>query len=203
MLSNLLELDVPLEGARRALFYTSNSSTMAALDWLSEEERDMVTPVEEEIEMLREAFLENPARGNVVFVGGGMYHEVDSDSMEEEMEFVLMLVVNTSLNLTPGKMSLAGAKATARLIPQVKESLGMDSLMMWDQCGRTTEVRGARDSEEMEMICQQVETEWKGMMIMVEFDKNRTREGEERQVLAVFGEMDDLHEVLGELPLVK
>ena len=119
--------------------------------------------------------------------------------MEEEM--MLMLVVNTSLNLSSGKLSLASAKATARLIIHVKETLGMETVVMWNQCGRITEVRGAKDSQEMERILAQVEIDRKEGMVRLMADFNK--EGREREVLAVFGEVEDLQDMLGHLPIVK
>ena len=46
-------IGVPLEMARRALFYTGNFSVRLAINWLKED-RDLDTPVEEEIDAMRE-----------------------------------------------------------------------------------------------------------------------------------------------------
>ena len=44
-----------------------------------------------------------------------MGEEEDDRDMEEDMDLMLMLLVNKSLNLSAGKMSLAGVRAMARL----------------------------------------------------------------------------------------
>jgi len=187
--------------ASRGLFFTGNCSVRMALDWLEDENGEM-EPTEEEIEAFRDY---GHPQSNMVLMREIMEHDDESDSLDMEEEMMLMLVVNTSLNLSPGKMSLAGAKATARLIVHVKETLGMESVVMWDQCGRITEVRGAKDSQEMERILAQVEIDRKEGMIrlMADFNKQWAGEDREREVLAVFGEVEDLQDMMGHLPIIK
>eukprot|EP00092_Neocalanus_flemingeri_P019600 GFUD01021232.1.p1 GENE.GFUD01021232.1~~GFUD01021232.1.p1 ORF type:complete len:268 (-),score=105.46 GFUD01021232.1:76-879(-) len=198
LLSELVDIGVPLEGARRALLFTGNCSVDRAINWLQEEDMDMETPIEKEMEALREAG--HPGR-NLVGMKRFIDQDEDSDScdMEEEMEMMLLLVVNLSLNLSPGKMSLAGAKATARLTLQMKDEFGLETLFMWGQCGRNTEVRGVQDSQEMERIWEQVQM----CSLLSDFVRQSRSDVRDKEVLAVFGDVDDLQEVLGHLPLVK
>ena len=207
LLSKLEEIGVPLEGARRALFYTGNRSVGLAINWLMED-RDLDTPLEEDMDAIRESCDGHQGR-NVVITREMMGEEEEDDSdMEEDMELMLVLLVNKSLNLSAGKMSLAGARATARLIMQVKEVMGMETVVMWDQCGRNTEVRGVEDTKEMETIFHQVKMMdlmgFMGLQLLVDFDQQWTgEEGEERKVLAVFGEMEEVQDMLGQLPAVR
>ena len=207
LLSKLEEIGVPLEGARRALFYTGNRSVGLAINWLMED-RDLDTPVEEDIEAIGESFDGHQGR-NVVITREIMGEEEDDDSdMEEDMELMLVLLVNKSLNLSAGKMSLAGARATARVTMLVKEVMGMETVVMWDQCGRNTEVRGVEDTKEMETIFHQVKMmdhmAFMGLQLLVDYDQQLTgEEGEERKVLAVFGEMEEVQDMLGHLPAVR
>eukprot|EP00092_Neocalanus_flemingeri_P037766 GFUD01041114.1.p1 GENE.GFUD01041114.1~~GFUD01041114.1.p1 ORF type:complete len:268 (-),score=102.63 GFUD01041114.1:62-865(-) len=198
LLSQLVDIGAPLEGARKALLFTGNYSMERAIKWLQEEDRDMETPIEKEMEAIRDAC--HPGR-NLVDMREFIDQNEDSDSfdMEEDMEMMLMLVVDLSLNLSPGKMSLAGAKATARLTLQVKEVLGLETLFIWGQCGRNTEVRGVKDSQEMERIWEQVQM----CSLLSDFGRQSRSDVRDKEVLAVFGDVDDLQEVLGHLPLVK
>eukprot|EP00092_Neocalanus_flemingeri_P047658 GFUD01054082.1.p1 GENE.GFUD01054082.1~~GFUD01054082.1.p1 ORF type:complete len:266 (-),score=104.40 GFUD01054082.1:79-876(-) len=196
LLSELVDIGVPLEGARRALLFTGNCSVDRAINWLQEVDMDMETPIEKEMEALREAG--HPGR-NLVDMKRFIDQDEDSDSCDMEEEMMLMLVVNLSLNLSPGKMSLAGAKATARLTIQMKDEFGLETLFMWGQCGRNTEVRGVQDSQEMERIWEQVQR----CSLLSDFSKQSRSDVRDKEVLAVFGDVDDLQEVLGHLPLVK
>ena len=171
LLSQMMEIGLPMEEASRCLYFTGNCSVIMALDWLEDHSNMVITEHDE------------------------------SYSLDMEEEMMLILVVNTSLNLSSGKLSLASAKATARLIIHVKETLGMETVVMWNQCGRITEVRGSKDSQEMERILAQVEIDRKEGMVRLMADFNK--EGREREVLAVFGEVEDLQDMLGHLAIVK
>ena len=203
LLSKLEEIGVPLEGARRALFYTGNRSVGLAINWLMED-RDLDTPVEEDIEAIGESFDGHQGR-NVVITREIMGEEEDDDSdMEEDMELMLVLLVNKSLNLSAGKMSLAGARATARVTMLVKEVMGMETVVMWDQCGRNTEVRGVENAKEMETIFYQVKMmDNMGVRIVVDSDQQWTGEEEEMKVMAVFGETEEVQDMIGHLSFVR
>eukprot|EP00092_Neocalanus_flemingeri_P069666 GFUD01085426.1.p1 GENE.GFUD01085426.1~~GFUD01085426.1.p1 ORF type:complete len:264 (+),score=101.60 GFUD01085426.1:85-876(+) len=196
LLSELVDIGVPLERARRALLFTGNCSVDRAINWLQEVDMDMETPIEKEMEALREAG--HPGR-NLMVMKRFIDQDEDSDSCDMEEEMMLLLVVNLSLNLSPGKMSLAGAKATARLTIQMKDEFGLETLFMWGQCGRNTEVRGVQDSQEMERIWEQVQR----CSLLSDFSKQSRSDVRDKEVLAVFGDADDLQEVLGHLTLVK
>ena len=126
-----------MEVARRALFFTGNCSAQLAVSWLMDENRVMSMHNVDEMDAAKEAFDKDPGR-NFGMTREMLQEEEDSD-MEEEIEITLMLLVNKSLNMSSGQMSLAGARATARIIKKVKEAVGMETVAMWDQCGRKTE----------------------------------------------------------------
>ena len=188
LLSKLMEIGVSVEVARRALFYTGNCSVTLAVNWLMDENRVMV--------------MQNEDQGRMFSMSREMMREEEDSDMEEEIEIALMLLVNKSLNMSSGQMSLAGARATARIIKKVKEAVGMETVAMWDQCGRKTEVREVDDTKEMEGILQLVKMGQTGMRFIVDVDHQWMSEGQERKVMAIFGEMEELEDMLGHLAIV-
>merc|ERR1719347_1522968 len=102
LISKLMEMGVTPNMARLALFHSGNRSVELALQWL----------------------LENR---NLAIIDQGINDliEEEYDSDMDRMETTLLLLVNKSLNLSSGEMSLAGAKATARIMKQVKDLLEM------------------------------------------------------------------------------
>merc|ERR1719318_2450636 len=97
LLSKLQEIGVPLERAMTALFYTENRSVGLAINWLLED-RDSDTAADENVEGFREAC--DGHQGRNVVITRGMMEEKDDSDMEEELELVLVLLVNKSLNLS-------------------------------------------------------------------------------------------------------
>ena len=113
-----------------------------------------------------------------------------------------MLLVNKSLNMSSGQMSLAGARATARIIKKVKEAVGMETVAMWDQCGRKTEVREVDDTKQMEGLLQLVKMGQSGLRFIVDFDQQWIKDGQERKVMTIFGEMEELEDMFGHLAIL-
>ena len=78
----------------------------------------------------------------------------------------------------------------------------METVAMWDQCGRKTEVREVDDTKEMEGILQLVKMGQTGIRFIVDVDHQWMSEGQERKVMAIFGEMEELEDMLGHLAIV-
>jgi len=198
VLMELLEIGVPLEGAKRALFYTGNCSLDMALRWLKDGEQDLETPVEEEIESIKEMLRYNIENGSM----SELMQDVSSDISDvcEELEISLVIVINHFIGLTRGQMALASSKATARVMVQAKDAPGMDMLSLWDQCGRQTTVRAVSHSEELEdianLILDSEEISKSIFMDWVELSDKWC----EKKVLALFGDIDDINEYVGHLP---
>merc|ERR1719233_430085 len=107
---------------------------------------------------------------------------------------MLMLLVNESLDMSPGQIGSATARASARIMKQVKDIIGKEVATMWNQCGRRTEVKGIENSKEMENIVNTVRSP--EFNLLVEFDDNWEGE-DERKVMAIFGNSEDMEVLFG------
>ena len=196
--TELLEIGVPIEGAKRALFYTGNYSLDMAIGWLQEGEQDLETPVEEDIESFKEILRHDIENGSMSELE--LTNDVrDISDICEELEISLVMVVNQSIRLTRGQLAVASSKAAARVMVEAKDAPGMDMLSLWDQCGRQTTVRAASSSEEMEDIaCVIMDSEELSKSIFMDW----VEMGDvwfEKKVLAIFGDIDDIDEYIGHL----
>ena len=104
------------------------------------EDRDLVTPIKEEIDAIRKSFDGHQGRNGVIAKEMMRGEEGDDSDMEVDIELMLVLFVKKSLNLSAGMLSLAGVRATTKLTLQVEEL--METVAMWNQNGLNTENRG-------------------------------------------------------------
>merc|ERR1719365_333135 len=143
-------------GAVKALYWTGNQSALAASNWIFDQpDRDLDTPLEDELEMIRaqQAEREREEREEGVSHHVCRHHhhhhahdeDLDDEDVEEEemldededeededddededideddedMDFKMVFVVNKSLELKSGIMSLYVAKSTAGLFKKI------------------------------------------------------------------------------------
>lgn len=191
LLHQMREQGIPLSLAKEALFRTGNCAEKMdlAMQWIMEVNQDNL--------IRNSALVEG---GNVII--GQMVEEEDDSEMESEdsdmeSDMMLMLLVNESLNLSSAEMSLAGARATAKMMKQVKEVMGVETMALWCQWGRKTVVKEVVNTEEMYSI---KSLALSGQLTyLVEFDQQWVKKGEERQVMALFGDIGELELLFGNL----
>jgi len=197
ILPHLINLGVPFEEAKKALFFTGNCSFNLAVNWLESGNRNLESSLEEELMQMREDIIRG--HNQSMFIPSHI-DEFESD-IDEGIDFGFVLLVNMSLNLSPGTLGLAGSRATARVTMLVKEHWGLDPLLFWDQFdGKYTEVRGVVDSEELTYIYHNLQSSQDFHKYLCAFDTASIGENSERKVLGVFGDMDDLSELYEHLP---
>ena len=133
----------------------------------------------------------------------------DDDEEEEGMnldDIVLVLIVNSSLAMSPGRMYVEGARAVARLSLMVKDEFGLEMLELVDQ--GSSEVRLATDSRHMEDVMETIEmSRMDGMSnyLTASFSRDSMTDDEEvsdKYVMAIFGDAADIEELVGSLPLM-
>ena len=173
-LCKLVEMGISPDMARRALLSINNCSVEMALQWL----------------------LEYANYGVVEQGGNQMIEEEEEEDSDMEETMMLMLLINESLDMSPGQLGSASARATARIMKQAKDILGREVVTMWDQCGRRTEVREVEDTKEMESLVNLVQSD-QGFSFLVEFDDSWVIGGEERKVMALFGNTEEMEALFG------
>ena len=180
LVKQIMDMGICRNGAVKALYWTGNQSALAASNWIFDQpDRDLDTPLEDELEMIRaqQAEREREEREEREFASRMCLHhhhhhamehnrgdiedddideedvleeeEEDEDDEEEEedieeddddMEFKMVFVVNKSLELRSGMMSVYVGKATAGLFRKINSQpqsvlVGPDELSMWGDLG--------------------------------------------------------------------
>jgi len=132
--------------------------------------------------------------------------EEEEDGMNLD-DIVMVLIVNSSLSMSSGRMYVESARAVARLSLRVKDEVGLEMLELVDQ--GTSEVRLAQDKRHMEDIMETVEMsrmEAASNCLMASFSRDVEagvgEEASERYVMAIFGEAADVEELVGSLSLM-
>ena len=121
-------------------------------------------------------------------------------------DIVLVLIVNSSLAMSPGRMYVEGARAVARLSLMVKDEFGLEMLELVDQ--GSSEGRLATDSRHMEDVMETIEmSRMDGMSnyLTASFSRDSMTDDEEvsdKYVMAIFGDAADIEELVGSLPLM-
>ena len=196
LVRQIMDMGICRNGAVKALYWTGNQSALAASNWIFDQpDRDLDTPLEDELEMIRaqQAEREREEREEREFASRICLHhhqhqhhhhlmdrnedldeedideedlleeedddEEDEDIEEEEddeddMEFKMVFVVNRSLELKSGMMSVYVGKATAGLFRKINAQpqsvlVGPDELSMWGDLGEKMVALSAESDQHM------------------------------------------------------
>ena len=191
----IMDMGICKNGAIKALYWTGNQSALAASNWIFDQpDRDLDTPLEDELEMIRaqQAEREREDLEEREFASHmcRMHHhhhlmhrhhpdteddideedlmDDDSDDDDEDiedeedlededdddMEFKMVFVINKSLELKAGQMSLNVGRATAGLFRKINSQpqsvlVGPDELSMWGDLGERMVVLSGETEQHM------------------------------------------------------
>ena len=196
LVKQIMDMGICRNGAVKALYWTGNQSALAASNWIFDQpDRDLDTPLEDELDMIRaqqaEREREEHEETEIVTHVCRMHHhhhvhhhthdhdDLDDDDIEEEdmidedeeeeeeededeeidedeedMDFKMVFVVNKSVDMKPGAMSLHVGKATAGLFRKINAQpqsvhVGPDELSMWGDLGEKMIVLSAENDQHM------------------------------------------------------
>merc|ERR1711915_357269 len=210
----------------------------AASNWIFDQpDRDLDTPLEDELEMIRaqqaERDREEREEREIVSHMCRIHHhhhihhhsndhddidddDIDEDEEEEEeedededieedeedMDFKMVFVVNKSVDLKPGSMSLYVGKATAGLFRKINSQpqsvhVGPDELSMWGDLGEKMIVLSAENDQHMKDL----ELMAKNLRLpchMIDLKEDISK----KAVLGIFGEEREVNKVTGRLKVV-
>jgi len=199
LVKQIMDMGICRNGAVKALYWTGNKSAVAASNWIFDQpERDLDTPLEDELEMIRAQQIEREreelerekAYSRIVrrvhhnhvhhhlhedhmldeeYLEDLHHHhddleddeddedededeEEDEDEDELDVDFKMVFVINRSLDLSPGQMTMSTSKATAGLFRKIysqaqSAAVGPDELAMWGDFGERTVILWA-DTEQ-------------------------------------------------------
>ena len=194
LVEQIMDMGICRNGAIKALYWTGNHSALTASNWIFDQpDRDLDTPLEDELEMIRQQQAE---RDREEEVGERLCHhhhhmmhqheledssdydedlmmeeeeeeEEDDDEEEfededeyEEMEYKMVFVINKSLDMKPGAVSLHVARATAGMMRKVNAQpqsamIGPDELTSWDELGQRMYILAGDNDQHMKgCLCQ-------------------------------------------------
>ena len=186
MLTNLVAMGISQVAAKKALFYTGNTSADAAASWIFENnDSDLDTPLE--VEASRET----------------MSNEDRERARHTRDIFKMVFVVNSSLNMGLGKTAAQVAHATLgvyQVLLQNEMKYG-EWLLKWEEYGETKIVLRGQSTQQL------VELEKKAMdvelpcYLVQDAGKTQVPAGS-TTVLVVFGRVDTVDTVTGSLRLL-
>merc|ERR1719278_368385 len=128
--------------------------------------------------------------------------EEDIDEDDEDMDFKMVFVVNKSLELKGGTMSLHVAKSTAGLFKKINSQpqsvhVGPDELSMWGDLGEKMIVLSAESDQHMKDL------ELMARNLRLPCQMTDLREDHQKKaVLGIFGEEREVNKVTGRLKVV-
>jgi len=220
LLAQLMDMGVTERAATKALYWTGNSCIERASNWVFERpEESLKTPLESEIKMLRadldmkEEEMRERIRilssdSGVHLVEGDLeFHawemeewERVSDISEDFEIYKLVLVINKSHQLSPGQMTAVVGKATANMLAKVAMSeFGDEQLDMWDACSQQVVVMEGENTRhllDLRLAAECLQLEWGEEGEVWDRANMRYRE---TMVLGIWGEENDVHNVVGRL----
>lgn len=215
-MANLIGMGISSVAAKKALFFTKNTSTEAAIEWIFENQTpDLETPLELELER-------NPrlaAGMGVIGLRAGGRPEIeedddgnDDDDEEEDGEndggnlgddlYKMVFIVNAELSMGVGKIAAQVAHAALglhRILLQHQIKYG-ESLLAWTEYGETKIVlRGESTEHLINLESQAVNS---GLPCYLVHDAGRTQvQAGSTTVLSIFGSKRRVDRVTGTLKL--
>merc|ERR1719486_359136 len=212
LVSQIMDMGICRNGAVKALYWTGNQSALAASNWIFDQpDRDLDTPLEDELEMIRaqQAEREREEREEEEMLDEDEDEEdedddedEDIDEDDEDMDFKMVFVVNKSLELKSGIMSLYVAKSTAGLFKKINAQpqsvhVGPDELSMWGDLGEKMIVLSAESDQHMKDL------ELMARNLRLPCQMTDLREDHQKKaVLGIFGEEREVNKVTGRLKVV-
>jgi len=247
LVKQIMDMGICRNGAVKALYWTGNQSALAASNWIFDQpDRDLETPLEDELEMIRaqQAEREREEREEREFASRICLHhhqhrhhhhmmnnsnedldeeDIDEEDLleeeddddeededieeedddEDEMEFKMVFVVNRSLELKSGMMSVYVGKATAGLFRKINAQpqsvlVGPDELSMWGDLGEKMVALSAESDQHMkdlELMARNLRLPCQMIELFVESNPRKA-------VLGIFGEEREVNKVTGRLKVV-
>jgi len=243
LVKQIMDMGICRNGAVKALYWTGNQSALAASNWIFDQpDRDLDTPLEDELEMIRaqqaEREREEREERDIVSHMCRMHHhhvhhhshdhddldedDIDEEDMldedeeeeeeedededidedEEDMDFKMVFVVNKTLDLKAGSMSLHVGKATAGLFKKINSQpqsvhVGPDELSMWGDLGEKMIILSAESDQHMkdlELMARNLRLPCQ----MIDMKDDHMK----KAVLGIFGEEREVNKVTGRLKVV-
>lgn len=243
LVKQIMDMGICRNGAVKALYWTGNQSALAASNWIFDQpDRDLDTPLEDELEMIRaqqaEREREEREERDIVSHMCRMHHhhmhhhshdhddldedDIDEEDMldedeeeeeeedddddidedEEDMDFKMVFVVNKTLELKAGSMSLHVGKATAGLFKKINSQpqsvhVGPDELSMWGDLGEKMIILSAESDQHMkdlELMARNLRLPCQ----MIDLKDDHMK----KAVLGIFGEEREVNKVTGRLKVV-
>jgi len=214
----LINIGISEVAATKGLFWTGNSCSTKACNWVLERfEQTLNTPLEDEIQMLREDLevKEREARARILSTDSGLGLSFDegleggdygetSSYRSKFGNYKMVLIVNVSLHLSPEQLMRVIGVATGRMITRVSlNEFGDNQLELWDADGGPVHVLEGLDSVhltdiKLTSICFNLELFELGRL----WDC-RNQRFRDLLVLALWGKDHVLHQVVGRLTELK
>jgi len=268
LVRQIMEMGICRNGAVKALYWTGNKSALTASNWIFDQpERDLDTPLEDELEMIRaqqaERDREDREKEEIIRMcrkahshhHNHIHHQHihlddsldeedieelhDEDELEEEedddeeeededdddevdTEYKMVFVVNRSLELTPGQMTMHVSRATAGLFRKINSqaqsvAVGPDELSMWSDYGEKTVILwadGEQHIKDLELMgrslqlpcymveCRDINAAKNGGGVPVDWVGEGKAPGIGKAVLGLFGDDREVNRVTGRLKVV-
>jgi len=244
LVSQIMDMGICRNGAVKALYWTGNQSALAASNWIFDQpERDLETPLEDELEMIRaqQAEREREDREDMSHMCRMHHHhrhhsndddedddddddedeeeDIEEDDMldedeededededidedDEDMDFKMVFVVNKSLELKAGTMSLYVAKTTAGLFKKINSQpqsvhMGPDELSMWGDLGEKMIILSADTDQHMKDL----ELMARNLRLPCLMSEQK-EDHQKKAVLGIFGEEREVNKVTGRLKVL-
>jgi len=245
LVSQIMDMGICRNGAVKALYWTGNQSALAASNWIFDQpDRDLETPLEDELEMIRAQQMEREREEREERQSCGLcsirqqhihhiHHSHDTDEFDEEdmeeeelldeddegeeededdedideededeMDFKMVFVVNKSLDMKAGMMSLFVGKTATGLFRKINAqpqsaAVGPDELSMWGDLGEKMIILQADTCQHMKDL------ELMARNLRLPCHMSDQLEGQARKaVLGIFGEEKEVNKVTGRLKVV-
>lgn len=195
LLAQLTEMGISTVAAKKALYFTGNSSVEVAAAWIFENpDADLETPLELEpsLEEMSDAI------GRT-----GSSIAAERDMRAHRQIYKMVFVVNSELEMGVGKIAAQVAHAALglhQLLLQNESKFG-DALIKWMDFGETKIVlRGESTQQLLQLDRQAIEADLPSYLVQ-DAGKTQVRAGS-TTVLSIFGRVDIVDSVTGHLKLL-
>ncbi|XP_059175253.1 probable peptidyl-tRNA hydrolase 2 [Physella acuta] len=181
--SQIMSLGFSRNAAIRALFYTGNLTADQAADWILENtDKNLDTPLEADLQ--------------------GTSDSSDEDDFLTSDTFKMVFVVNSELNMGVGKVAAQVAHAALNLFRNMMEDeLKAEMLMAWGHLGETKIVLRGESTLQLETLAAQAAVLQLDHFLVQDAGHTQVASGS-RTVLGLFGKVEDVNRVTGNLKLL-
>jgi len=219
LLNILMDMGFTEGTATKALYWTGNSCIEHASNWLLERtEESLKTPLEVEVDMLKADLdmKEEESRQRMLSSDSGVHFMPEDDVLQswnmyvqgEEMSdmsedyelYKLVLVINKSLQLSPGQLTELVCRTTGGMVAKmIINEFGEEVLDMWDAMGQEVVVMQGENTKHLVDLKLAAECLRLDCLIEGRLWDNLRRHYREATVLAIWGEDNDVNNVVGRL----